>query len=110
MDQGFNPFATQIDRSGGKKKVLKNISTSEVGETFLVGNDSLWLGKIVSKEKNRWFFLLLLVLFCLLGARLIYLQFIQGRELRILAEDNRLKIEYLPAARELFLIVFKINW
>jgi len=98
MDYKNNPFAIQ-GFHGGKKKTLKDAPVSEVGEIFSIGNDSLWLGKIISREKNRLFFIILIILFCLLGARLIYLQFIQGRELRILADDNRLKIEYLPAAR-----------
>src|SRR3989338_5771727 len=72
----------------------------EVTETFLVGNvSSLWLGKVVSLSKYKFFLISLILIFIILFSRLLYLQLIQGDKFQALAEGNRSRLEAILPSR-----------
>ncbi|MBU0619082.1 hypothetical protein KKD62_02480 [Patescibacteria group bacterium] len=47
----------------------------------------------------KWFYGLLITVFLILAARLIWLQLIKGQKYRLLADENRIKLEYVRADR-----------
>ncbi|MCX6785545.1 MAG: penicillin-binding protein 2 [Candidatus Komeilibacteria bacterium] len=81
---------------------------SEVSEAFLVGENTLWLGRLFSPVKLRALLAIVVLFFLILGGRLFYLQVLAGSHFRGLAENNRLKVEILPAARGIIFDRFSV--
>ncbi|MBU1130579.1 penicillin-binding protein 2 [Patescibacteria group bacterium] len=100
MVNDTNPFVIPSGLKESKKGKLNRVGSVEISDSFLAGGSpSLWLGGIISGAKSSFFFLAVILLFLLLGSRLFYLQIIKGDYYRQLAEGNRTRLEYLPAAR-----------
>ncbi|MFA6304767.1 MAG: penicillin-binding protein 2 [Patescibacteria group bacterium] len=100
MWKSHDPFVIPGRASDKKIGRMENFSNAkEVSESFLVGESSLWLGRIVTQSKLNLFFIIFCFLFLSLFGRLFYLQFIKGGEFRAIAEGNRLRLELIPPSR-----------
>jgi penicillin-binding protein 2 len=103
----YNPFE-HLDPVFGEKKIRNKKkytwieSALDIEETehqhLTTSHTKLYVGTIITRQKIRWFFVIVGCGLLLIMSRIFYLQIFQGTELSLQAENNRIRV--LPILSE----------